>query len=336
MDQSDLFADQEFRGVLPFNITDPVLSEIGDTPLFPYQEQSLSGTVKIKAEYDNPTGSMKDRIAVGMLKELELADEIEPGDLVVEGSSGNTAGAVAMAANRLGYECIITTPVGNSSQKLGYVESLGAQLVTCPDVSSDDPNHYRNRAKEIAANRGGVWLDQYSNQTNPTIHSMWTGPELVEQYPELTHVVCPMGTGGTMSGIAKYIKEEHDQDVTTVGVDAVDSNVSNAYYGHEEGEYDTEVEGLGKGHELPTMWFDAIDEVRSVPDRDAFLQARRAANQYGLLIGGSAGAALHIGREIAIQKPEAEVAVIACDGGEQYFDTVFNDDWMDERGYRPR
>ncbi|MEA5388500.1 pyridoxal-phosphate dependent enzyme [Haloarculaceae archaeon H-GB11] len=235
MESLDSFSDWEYSGTLPFTITDPVLSNIGNTPLFPYEERSLSGTVKIKAEYENPTGSMKDRIAVGMLKELEENGEIEPGDLVVEGSSGNTAGAVALAANRLGYECVITTPVGNSEQKLGYVESLGGELITCPDVPTEHKEYYRNKAKRVATERGGVWLDQYSNQTNPTVHSVWTGPELVDQYPELTHVVCPMGTGGTMSGIAKYIKEEHNSDVTAIGVDAVESNVSTAFYGHEEG-----------------------------------------------------------------------------------------------------
>lgn len=315
------------------DLADPLLNKIGDSMMVPYDDSSVNGSIRIKCEFDNPTGSMKDRIAYGMIAYLALEGQLSHDDVIVEGSSGNTAGAVAFVANRLGYDAVITTPVGNSSQKLGYVTALGAELVTCPDVSSDDERHYRNEAKRIAENRGGVWLDQYSNQMNPTVHANWTGPEITEQYPDLTHLVAPMGTGGTMSGIAKHVKE-YDDSVTTVGVDAAHSNISAAFSGSGEGKYDTEVEGLGKGKELPTMWFEYIDEVRNVADEDAFLQARRAANDHGLLIGGSAGAALFVAREIAMQDPNAEVAVVACDGGEQYFDTVFDDDWMAERGYR--
>lgn len=313
-------------------VSDPLLSHIGDTMMIPYEDPSISGSIRIKCEFDNPTGSMKDRIAYGMVAQLELEGLLSPGDLIVEASSGNTAGAVAMVTNRLGYDAAITTPVGNSPQKLGYVTALGAELVTCPDVPSDDDRHYRKQAKQIAEERGGVWLDQYSNQLNPEVHAEWTGPEITEQYPDLTHVVSPMGTGGTMSGIAKHVKE-YDSSVTTVGVDAIESNISSAFSGTEPGAYETEIEGLGKGEGLSTMWFEYVDEVRSVSDEDALLQARRAARDHGVLIGGSSGAALFVGREIAMQNPNAEVAVVACDGGEQYFNTIFNDDWMAERGY---
>lgn len=316
-----------------FQPTDPLLQEIGDTRLVPYEDPSVNGSIRVKCEFDNPTGSMKDRIAYGMVAELESQGALSSGDLIVEASSGNTAGAVALVANRAGYDAVITTPVGNSPQKLGYVEALGAELVTCPDVSSDDDRHYRKEAKRIAEARGGVWLDQYSNRLNPEVHAEWTGPEITEQYPELTHVVAPMGTGGTMSGIAKHVKE-YDDAVTTVGVDAARSNISSAFSGTENGPYETEIEGLGQSTELPTMWFEYIDEVRSVTDEDSFRQARRAARDDGLLLGGSSGAALFVAREIAMQDPDARIVAVACDGGEQYFDTVFDDGWMAERGYR--
>lgn len=312
--------------------SDPLLKEIGDTMMVPCEDPSINGSIRIKCEFDNPTGSMKDRIAYGMIAKLESEGVLSSGDLVVEASSGNTAGAVALVANRFGYDAVITAPVGNSPQKLGYVEALGAELVTCPNVTSDDDQYYRNEAKRIAQARGGVWLDQYSNQLNPAVHATWTGPEITKQCPELTHVVCPMGTGGTMSGIAKHVKER-DESVTTVGVDATRSNISSAFMGTETGSYDTEVEGLGKGSELPTMWFEYIDEVRNVADEDSFLQARRVARENGILLGGSAGAALFVAREIATQDPDATVVTVACDGGEQYFDSVFDDDWMAERGF---
>lgn len=320
------------RGYCP---TDPVLRAIGDTPVVPYETPPGSGSVNVKCEFDNPTGSMKDRVAYGMIADLERRGDLEPGDLIVEASSGNTAGAVALVANRLGYEAVVTAPAGNSPGKLGYVEALGADLVRCPDVPSDDDRHYRREARRIAEARDGVWLDQYGNQSNPRVHAAWTGPEITDQCPDLTHVVAPMGTGGTMSGIAKHVKR-YDDSVTTVGVDAARSNVSAAFADGEFGPYETDVEGLGQSDRRPTMWFEHIDEVRSVADEDALRLTRRAASEQGLLVGGSSGAALWVAREIASEEPDATIVTIACDGGEQYFDTVFDDDWMAERGYPTR
>ena len=307
----------------PYRTADPVLARIGDTPLVEYPEPMDGGDILVKLEADNPTGSMKDRVALGIVRELEADGRLTDGDLVVEASSGNTAGAVALVTNRLGYDSLLTVPEGTSPQKIGYVRAFGSEIVECPKVDPDDDRHYRAQAERIAAERGGVWLDQYSTQLNPTVHYEWTGPELWQQTAgDLTHVVCPMGTGGTLSGIAKYVKER-SADVEVVGVDAEQSNVSAAFHGSEPGPYDTAVEGLGKERELPTMWFEYIDDVRSVADDRAFAQARRAAAEHGVLVGGSSGAALAVAREIADSRPDARIAVIGCDGGEQYFDTVF-------------
>ncbi|MCU4743066.1 cysteine synthase family protein [Natronoglomus mannanivorans] len=319
------------RGDERYRPSDPILAAIGETPMVPYEDPAIDGSIHVKCEFDNPTGSMKDRIAYGMITELESEGVLSPGELIVEASSGNTAGAVALVANRLGYEAVITAPDGTSPQKLGYVEAFGAELVSCPDVDADDERHYRATAERIADERGGVLLDQYSNQANPAVHAAWTGPELTDQCPEVTHVVAPMGTGGTMSGIAKHVKA-YDDSVTTVGVDAVQSNISTAFSGAESGPYETAVEGLGQDEKLPTMWFDYVDEVRSVSDEAAFAHARRGAREGGLLVGPSSGAALSVAREIASVDSDAVVVTIACDGGEQYFDTVFDDEWLAERG----
>lgn len=308
----------------PYTTTDSVLARIGDTPLVNYGESADSGDILVKLEADNPTGSMKDRVALGVIRELEAGGQLKDDDVVVEASSGNTAGAVALVTNRLDYDSVLTVPEGTSGQKIGYVRAFGSEIVECPDVESGDERHYRSTAERIASKRDGVWLDQYSTQLNPTVHYKWTGPELWRQAASnLTHVVSPMGTGGTISGIAKYVKE-CTSDVDVVGVDAEKSNISAAFYGDDPGGYDTGVEGLGKERELPTMWFDYIDEVQSVTDRRAFKEARRAAIEHGILVGGSAGAALVVAREIAEGRPDARIAVIGCDAGEQYFDTIFS------------
>ncbi|WP_138007351.1 PLP-dependent cysteine synthase family protein [Halalkalirubrum salinum] len=304
----------------PYNIDDPVLSLIGQTSLVEHPK-NLLGDLHLKLEKENPTGSMKDRIGLGMILEMRESGEISDGDLVIEASSGNTAGAVALAANRLGHDSIITTPEKTSPQKMGFVKAFGSELVTCPDVNSDHKDHYRAKAQQIADKRGGIFLNQYHNQLNPKVHEKWTGPELWNQTNKLTHIVCPMGTGGTLSGIGKYIKNQ-DPSVNIIGVDAKKSNISTSFYDKEPVKYDTKIEGLGKGGETPTMWFDYIDEIISVKDEEAIQWAKKAAREDGLLIGTSAGAAFKIAYNIANENENASVVSIVCDGGEQYFDTL--------------
>ncbi len=308
----------------PFPTDDPVLSRIGDTPMVDYPGVER-GRIRCKLESENPTRSMKDRIAMGILTEA-----LEDGnyDTVIEASSGNTAGAVALVANRLGMTCKLTCPESTSRSKIGYMKAFGAEVHTCPNVDADHPEHYRAVARRLAEEEEGAFLvDQYHNQGNPTVHYRWTGPEIWAQAgAEMTHLVSAMGTGGLLSGSARRIKEEAEaagRDVTVVGVDAENSNISTAFYGEEPVPYDTRVEGLGKGGELPTMWFDYIDELRSVSDDETFRQAREAAQKHGLLIGPSAGAALSVALDIYAEQPDAKIVTIICDGGEQYFDTLF-------------
>jgi len=307
----------------PFPTDDPVLSLIGDTPMVDYPGAER-GRVRCKLESENPTRSMKDRIAMGILTETLAENDY---DTVVEASSGNTAGAVALVANRLGVDCKLTCPESTSRSKIGYMKAFGAEVHTCPNVDSDHPDHYRAAARRLAEDDGAFLVNQYHNQGNPSVHHRWTGREIWAQAgADMTHLVSAMGTGGLLSGSARRIKEEAEaagRDVTVVGVDAACSNISTAFYGEEPGPYDTTVEGLGKGGKLPTMWFDYIDEMRSVSDEETFRQAREAAQEHGLLIGPSAGAALSVALDIHEAQPDARVVTIICDGGEQYFDTLF-------------
>lgn len=308
---------------VPYPTDDPILGSIGDTSLVRYPGGEMDN-LYCKLETENPTGSMKDRIAMGILSK-HLADGEY--DTVVEASSGNTAGAVALVANRLGVDCHLTCPESTSGQKVGYMHAFDAEVHECPDVDEGHPDHYHRVAERLAGELDAFFVDQYHRLGNPRVHYRWTGPELWSQMgTEMTHVVCPMGTGGTLSGTAHYLKEraeETGEPVTVVGVDAEASNISTAFYGGEDGPYDTDVEGLGKGHELPTMRFEYIDEIRDVTDEQAFEQARVAATEHGLLIGPSSGAALSVAEEISAANPDSTVVTFVCDGGEQYFDTLF-------------
>lgn len=308
------------RWTSPYKTDDPLLQLVGNTPLI---ESPIRDNVFCKLETENPTRSMKDRIAVGILS--EAVNELEI-DTVVEASSGNTAGSIAFVSNRLGLDCHVTCPETTSKHKVGYMKAFGAEVHQCPDVDESHTQHYHHVARDLAKEHDAYFVNQYENLENPDVHYEWTGPELWGQIgSEMTHLVCAMGTGGTISGVAKYIKEraaDCGKDITVVGVDAKKSNISAAFYHDSGGEYDTRVEGLGKGRELPTMWFEYIDEVRSVTDDRAFNQAREAAQEYGLLIGPSAGAALSVSLDIAAD-PDSTVVTIICDGGEQYFSTLY-------------
>ena len=304
----------------PYATDDPVLDLIGNTPMITYPGHER---VLCKLESENPTRSLKDRIALGILLEA-LGDAAF--DHVVEASSGNTAGAVALVANRLDLDCTLTCPATTSPSKVGYMRAFGATVRRCPDVDADHPDYYQAVARRLADEQHAFLVDQYHNPLNPTVQYKWLGPEIWEQAGDhMTHLVGAMGTGGALSGSGRYVQEQAaaiGRDVTVVGVDAEQSNISTAFYDEVPVPYDTAVEGLGKGGKLPTMWFEYVDEVRSVTDERAFACARDAAMSEGLLIGPSAGAALAVALDIARHNPTARVVTIICDGGEQYFDML--------------
>ncbi|ADJ13976.1 PLP-dependent cysteine synthase family protein [Halalkalicoccus jeotgali] len=298
---------------------DPILGRTGGTPIVEYGGDG-PGRIYCKLEYENPTGSMKDRVALGMISSMRANGDIDGEGPVVEASSGNTGGAVALVCARLGLECEITFPEGTSGQKSGYMEAYGASTRPCPDVASGHEDYYHREAKRIAEKTGGTFLNQYENELNPQVHYEWTGEEVLEQLGgEVTHIVSPMGTGGTVSGIARRVKEEYPE-VRVIGVDGEKSNIWTAFHGEEPVEYDVAVEGLGKSERLPTMWFEYIDDVRAVADEAAFERARAEARD-GLLIGPSSAAALEVADEYSTD-PEAVVLTMVCDNGDQYFDVL--------------
>lgn len=300
-----------------YTFTDPVLQQIGDTPLVPHP----TADVFCKMERQSPTLSHKDRLAAGMLTELKERGELDDDQRVVEASSGNMAGGVALACNRLGHPCTIVSPETASPIKMGFVRALGAELVQVPAVSHESEDHYQSRTAEIAREKGALYLNQYERALNREVHYGWTGPELWAQIAEkpVTHVVAATGSGGTLSGIGEYVNER-EESIRIVGVDAEHSNVSRDFHGWERTEYDTEIEGLGQYRTTDAIDFDAIDEMVSVSDEDAIARAKHEAAENGLLLGTSSGAVMEVARSIA--DDGGCVVAVVHDGSEQYFHQV--------------
>lgn len=298
---------------------DPILGRTGSTPIVKYEDQHAA-QVYCKLEYENPTGSMKDRIALGMISKMKADGRISDDTPVVEASSGNTAGAVSLVCARSGLKCYVTFPEGTSGQKSGYMKAYGAKTKACPDVESGHEDHYISQAETLAERTDGTFLNQYENELNPFVHYEWTGEEVVQQLGgDVTHVISPMGTGGTLSGIGRRVKED-DPQVRVIGVDGVQSNIWTSFYGEDSVDYDVAVEGLGKSGRRPTMWFDYIDDVETVADEQAFRRARKEARN-GFLIGPSSAAALEIA-DVYGRNSDNVVLAIICDGGDQYFDVI--------------
>lgn len=307
----------ERRHGSPYTFTDPVLQQIGDTPLVRHPNDA----VFCKMERQSPTLSHKDRLAVGMLTELKERGELADGQRVVEASSGNMAGGVALACNRLGHPCTIVSPETASPIKMGFVTALGAELVQVRAVSHESDDYYQNRAAEIAEEDGALYLNQYERALNREVHYKWTGPELWEQIADkpITHIVAATGSGGTLSGIGKYVTERNDS-IQIVGIDAEHSNISRDFRGEERTEYDTAIEGLGQYRTTNAINFDVIDEIVSVSDEDAVARAKHEAAENGLLLGTSSGAVMEVARSIA--DDETCVVAVVHDGSEQYFHQV--------------
>lgn len=312
----DLVDDREDGGG-PYPVTDPVLRQIGDTPLIRHP----AADVLCKLERQSPTLSHKDRLALGMVLELRESGELAAGQRVVEASSGNTAGGVALVCNRLGHPCTIVSPETASPIKMGFVRALDAELVQVPPAPHDSPDHYQVRGARLAAEADGVFLNQYERALNREVHARWTGPELWAQIEALpvTHVVAATGSGGTLSGIGVALKRR-DPSIRIVGVDAERSNVSRDFHGRERMAYDTAIEGLGQYRTTDAIDFDVIDEVVSVADETAIARAEHEAADHGLLLGLSSGAVMEVARSIADSDPW--VVALVHDGAEQYFHQV--------------
>ena len=316
---------------------DSVLDAIGWTPIIRLGRvaRGLRTPVLAKAEQLNPGGSVKDRIGLAIIEAAERSGALKPGGVIVEGTSGNTGVALAIAAAIKGYRCIFTIPDKMSIEKIRLLRAFGAEVVVVPTaVPPDHPEYYIQKAKAIvAATPGAVLADQHFNPVNPEAHYRTTGPEIWEQTAgRVTHFVCSPGTGGTVSGVGRYLKE-HNPLIRVIAPDPVGSIYAEYAASHHKGEgFPYKVEGVG-GDKIPTsLHFDVVDEFVTVSDRDAFRMARRLTREEGLFVGGSTGLNVHVALELArrLDDPEALVVTVLCDTGERYMSKLYDDAWMRE------
>lgn len=313
------------------------LDTVGWTPLIRLGRvgAGLRTPVYGKAEYANPGGSVKDRIGLAIIEDAERRGELKPGGTIVEGTSGNTGVGLAIAAALKGYHCVFTLPDKMSQEKVRLLRAYGAEVVITPTaVPPDHPENYVMKAKQIVHDTpGAVLANQFYNQVNPDAHYRTTGPEIWEQTKgKVTHLVAGAGTGGTVSGAGKFLKEKNPK-IRVIAGDPVGSLYTGYHRTRTMGEgAPYKVEGIG-GDKVPTtIWWDHIDEFRQVADRESLQMARRLAREEGLLVGGSAGLNVVLSLQIAreVDDPAACVVTILCDTGERYLSKVFNDDWMHE------
>lgn len=316
---------------------DDALQTIGNTPLIRLSRigAGLRTPIYGKAEYANPGGSVKDRIGLAIIEDAERRGDLKPGGVIVEGTSGNTGVGLAVAAALKGYRCIFTMPDKMSQEKVRLLKAYGAEVVITPTaVPPDHPDNYVNKAKSIVKETpGAVLANQFYNQINPQAHYDTTGPEIWRQTSgKVTHYVAGAGTGGTVSGAGKYLKEQNAA-ITVIAGDPMGSLYTGWSKTHTMGQGEPyKVEGIG-GDKIPeTIWFDVIDEFRQVSDKVAMAMARRLAREEGILVGGSAGLNVALALELAreLDDPAACIVTILCDTGERYLSKTFNDEWLQE------
>jgi cystathionine beta-synthase len=314
-----------------------VLETIGWTPLIRLHAVTAGIRTPVygKAEFFNPGGSVKDRIGLAIIEDAERSGKLKPGGTIVEGTSGNTGVGLALAAALKGYRCIFTLPDKMSQEKVRLLRAFGAEVIITPTaVPPDHPENYVMKAKAIARQTpNAVLANQFSNQVNPEAHYRTTGPEVWEQTDgRVSHFIGGAGTGGTVSGTGRYLKERNP-DVRVI-VAEPDGSIFAEY--HRTGTVGQgqpyKVEGIGNDKIPDTLHFDYIDEFITVSDRDAFHMARRITREEGLFVGGSTGliitAALQVARRI--DDPDACVVAVLCDTGERYLSKVFDDEWLKE------
>ncbi len=316
-----------------------VVDTIGRTPLVRLNRvtEGIRTPVFIKVESFNPGGSVKDRIGLAMIEAAERDGRLGPGGTVVEGTSGNTGVGLALVAAVRGYRCIFTIPDKMSDEKIRLLRAYGAEVVITPsDVPPGHPEYYVDKAKSIAAEIPGAFMaNQHYNQENPEAHYRTTGPEIWEQTEgAVTHFVASPGTGGTISGAARYLKERNP-DIRIIAGDPAGSIYAEYARTGEKGEDAAYlVEGIGNDKISETVHFEWIDEFRTVEDEVAFRLARRLAREEGLLSGGSTGLIVEVALQVAreVDDPDACVVTLLCDSGERYLSKVFDDDWLRRNG----
>lgn len=319
-------------------ITNTVLDSIGKTPMV-HTHRMFSefpeATVLNKLEYMNPNGSMKDRIALNMIETAEREGRIKPGDTLVEPTSGNTGLGLAMAAAVKGYKLIICMPMKMSEEKRRLLRAFGAELILTPtELATEHPDSYMEVAKRLAKERPNTHLlNQYQNPANPEAHYLATGPEIWEQTEgKIDYLVCGMGTGGVISGTAKFLKEKNP-NIQIIGADPEGS----IYSGDEPRTY--HVEGIGYDFWPGVLNVKIIDKMYRISDKTSFTEVRRLAREEGILAGGSTGTVLGAVRALmkdlkAEGKLEGKVIVMMThDSGRSYLTKIYNDDWMKEQGF---
>ncbi|HEX8273427.1 MAG TPA: cysteine synthase A [Longimicrobiaceae bacterium] len=318
---------------------DDVLQTIGWTPLIRLTRitRGIRTPVFGKAEFFNPGGSVKDRIGLPIIEAAERSGALKPGGTVVEGTSGNTGVGLAIAAAIRGYRCIFTMPDKMSQEKVRLLKAFGAEVIITPTaVAHDHPDNYVMMAKRIAAETpGAVLADQFYNQANPAAHYATTGPELWEQTEgRITHFVAAAGTGGTVTGVGRYLKERNPA-IRIVAADPQGSILAETWRTGGKGRVEGapyKVEGIGQDKVPGTLDMSVVDDYVTVSDRDAFAVARRLTREEGLFVGGSAGLITHAALNLARQldDPGACVVTFLCDTGERYLSKLYNDEWMRE------
>src|SRR3954463_1048779 len=315
-----------------------LLELIGNTPLLRLTRStgSLDGAkgplVLAKVEYLNPGGSVKDRIATRMIEAAEASGELQPGGTIVEPTSGNTGVGLAMVAQSRGYKCVFVCPDKVSEDKRNVLKAYGAEVVVCPTaVPPEHPDSYYNVSDRLASQPGAWKPDQYSNPNNPQSHYETTGPEIWAQTDgRVTHFVTGVGTGGTISGVGRYLKDQNPA-IQVIGADPAGS----VYSGGTGRPY--LVEGVGEDFWPTTYDRDIADRIIEVSDADSFAFTRRLAREEALLVGGSAGMAAFAAVQLAheIDDPEAVIVVLLPDSGRGYLAKVFDDEWLAQYGFLP-
>ncbi|MEO6858369.1 MAG: cystathionine beta-synthase [Solirubrobacteraceae bacterium] len=319
-------------------VKDSILDTIGGTPLVRLSRigAGLGPQVIAKLEAFNPGGSIKDRIAVSLIEAAERDGHLRPGGTIVEPTSGNTGTGLAIASRLKGYRVIAVMPDKMSREKIDLLRAYGAEVVVAPtDVPPDSPQSYYRVADRLTEEIPGAFQpNQYANPANPQTHYEATGPELWEQLGDrLTHLVVGVGTGGTITGMARHLRERKP-DLVVVGADPEGS----IYSGGEENVRPYLVEGVGEDFWPQTFDPTVVDRWITVSDRDAFLTTRRLAQLEGILAGGSGGLALHAALELAadLDDPEATIVVMIPDGGRSYLSKIYSDAWMRQYGFLDR